>query len=608
VRSRKTLGSVVVICAVLAGLAATGSASATVLCRAEAATLCPAGKEYTAGTVAWLKTQLTAPLFTTSSGNVSCGLSDMRVQLQTEGGSGKAVTGQIQSFAFYKCLLGGGACELVALNLPYNATFSRTEGVNGTFAFESGGFGVPTLRVNCPPFIKCAYEVKPTLSVTGGNPSSAPVSEMALKTVFVEGYTTCPKTTTWSKATYRSFEPQQAYFSTESSKSPSPAGSSLCKIGSTPGFCPSSELYGAKQKFEGEAESLTLSGGGETVTCKKFGMTLEGSTTGSSSVHATGTVSSFTFGGPKTCTTAKSESCSVKALTLPYTTALFYTTGSNGFLAIGQGKEGADPKLSVFCSAGLLAECEYATDEPLIDLEGGSSAKAVTAKESLRIATNISGECPQEITINSATFKMTSPTAVYAAKETAPTSVLCKVAPTNGVCPAAEIYPAEQEIKGEAEKPALVTSGEDVTCKTSKATFKGTAKGGATTPEKGSITALTFEGCELTLGASCTVEAINLSYSTELQYTSGSNGTVAVKNGGEGTPGATVSCAGGALACVFSAEPSMTLQGGNPATAVATNVAMKLSEKEGFMKCPKEATWSATYKATSPTAIYVARE
>jgi hypothetical protein len=607
VRRGRTLCAIIVASTAFVALAATGSASATVLCRAETSGLCPAGKEYTAGSYSRLLAKAVPPVFTTSSGTVSCGRGEIKVELQNEGGPGESVIGQPQFIAFFECLLGKSACVVQTLVQPEKAKYTRTEGVNGTLAFE--GSKTPILAIQCSVLIKCAYEFKPTtFTVTGGNPSAAPVSEVALKTVAFEGYTTCPKTTTWSKATYQSVEPQQAYFASESSKSPSPAGSSLCKVATTPGFCPSSELYAAKQKFEGETGSLTLSGGGETVTCKKFSLTLEGNTAGSSSERATGTVSAFSYGGTKTCSTAKSESCSVKALTLPYTTKLLYTTGSSGFLAVTGSKEEAEPKLSVFCGAGLLSECEYGTREPLIDLEGGSSAKATVAKEGLHIAGNLSGACPAEIMLSSATFNMTSPAAIYVAKETGPTSVLCKVAPTGGACPAGEIYPAEQEIKGEAEKPALVTSGEDVTCKTSKATFKGTAKGGATTPEKGSITALSFEGCELTLGGSCTVEAINLSYASELQYTSGSNGTALVKSGGKGTPGATVSCAGGALACVFSAEPSMSVQGGNPATVAATNVAMKLSEKEGFMKCPKEATWSATYKATSPTAIYVARE
>lgn len=605
-RRGRTFYAIIVASMAFVALAASDSVSATVLCRAETSGLCPAGKEYTAGSRSRLVAKVVPPVFTTSVGTINCGRAEINVELKNEGGPGESVIGQPQFIVFAECLLGKSACTVQTLVQPEKAKYTRTEGVNGTLALE--GAKTPILAIQCPVLIKCAYEFKPTtFSVTGGSPSAASVSELALKTVVFEGYTTCPKTTTWSKATYQSVEPQQAYFASESSKSPSPAGSSLCKVGTTPGFCPSSELYGANQKFEGETTSLTLSGGGETVTCQKFSLALEGSTAGSNSERATGTVSAFSYGGTKTCSTAKSESCSVKALTLPYTTRLLYTTGSSGFLTVN-GKEEVEPKLSVFCGAGLLSECEYATREPLIDLEGGASAKAVVAKESLHIVGNLSGACPAEITLNSATFNMTSPAAIYVAKETGPTSVLCKVAPTGGACPAGEIYPAEQEIKGEAEKPALVTSGEDVTCKTSKATFKGTAKGGATTPEKGSITTLSFEGCETTLGSSCTVEAVNLSYASELQYTLGSNGTAMVQSGGKGTPGATVSCAGGTLACVFSAEPSMSVQGGNPATVVATSVAMKLSEKEGFLKCPKEATWSATYKATSPTAIYVARE
>jgi hypothetical protein len=605
-RKGRILCAVIVASMAFVAMAVPGSASATVLCRAETSGVCPAGKEYAVGTRSRLVAKAVPPVFTTSFGTINCGRGEIDVEVQGEGGPGESVVGLPRFIVFAECLLGKSSCVVQTLVQPEKAKYTRTEGVNGTLALE--GAKTPILAIQCAALIKCAYEFKPTIyTVTGGNPSAAPVSEVALKSVTFEGYTSCPKATTWSKATFQSAEPQQAYFASESSKSPSPSGSSLCRVGATPGFCPSSELYGAGQKFEAEAESLSLSGGGETVSCEGFTLALEASTAGSSSARATGQVSEFTHGS-STCTSPNSASCSVKALTLPYSTSLLYTTGSSGFLTVTGAKEGAEPELSVFCGAGLLSECEYGSREPLIDLEGGASAKAVTAKEGLHLVTNLSGKCPAEITVSSAIFNMTSPSAVYVAKETGPTSVLCKVAPTGGACPAGEIYPAEQEIKGEAEKPALVTSGEDVTCKTSKATFKGTAKGGATTPEKGSLTALTFEGCELTLGGSCTVEAINLSYASELQYTSGSNGTASIKSGGKGTPGATVSCAGGALSCVFSAEPSMSVQGGNPVIVTATNVAMKLSEKEGFMKCPKEATWSTTYKATSPTAIYVARE
>jgi hypothetical protein len=66
-----------------------------------------------------------------------------------------------------------------------------------------------------------------------------------------------------------------------------------------------------------------------------------------------------------------------------------------------------------------------------------------------------------------------------------------------------------------------------------------------------------------------------------------------------------VSCLGGALKCVFSAEPVLKFVGGNPAELVA-GVKLTPSTKEGFLECPKEAKWSANYVATSPTSVWVA--
>jgi hypothetical protein len=186
-------------------------------------------------------------------------------------------------------------------------------------------------------------------------------------------------------------------------------------------------------------------------------------------------------------------------------------------------------------------------------------------------------------------------------------TVLCQEAPKEGICPAGKAYGAPTEISAVAANPFVVTSGEDVTCESSSATLKSSTAGGASEAVKGTLKALSFSGCKLTGGTSCTVEALDLPYTAEASWTAGSNGTLAVKNGGGGEPSATVSC-GGALACVFGAEASVSIAGGNPASVSVSGMAMKLSEKTGFMKCPKEASLTATYKATSPAAIYIAKE
>jgi hypothetical protein len=187
-------------------------------------------------------------------------------------------------------------------------------------------------------------------------------------------------------------------------------------------------------------------------------------------------------------------------------------------------------------------------------------------------------------------------------------TALCEEAPKAGACTGEKTFEPEAQIQATATSPFLVTNGEDVNCESSKATLKGKTIGAAGVAAKGTVTALSFSGCKLTGGATCTVESVNTPYLAEVSWTSGSNGTLAIKDNGGGKPGAAVSCAGGLLACVFSAEPSLGVEGGNPAAATASKVAMSLSTKEGFTNCPKEAQWSATYKTTSPAAVYVANE
>jgi hypothetical protein len=604
------LGIGVIVALIAIMLFCSGAASASVLCRAEAnkEKNCPAGKVYPIGTEVKLETKSVEPVFTTSSGNITCKKSTLELKLEIEGNAEKLATGQIKSLSFTECIESKFKvpCAIELFNQPVNGIFESTEASNGLFFFQSGGKGEPGLTISCTfGVIKCAYEVKPTMKFTGGNPSEVVVSEYSLKTVVREGYTTCPVTTSWSKATYRSVKPQQSYLASASAGPAPPAGSVLCKKAAVQGFCSNStsasKVYPVSEIFKGSSSSVVLSvGGKETVTCKESIFTVGGKSQGGTSEHATFLVFTPTFGS---CLTSAGKSCTLSGVHLSYLGELLYTTASNGEFLVSDGGGGAPAFGIGECPGVKLEGCTYGTGEMMLDLAGGNPAVATIAKGTL-FKESGGAECVSEITLNPVTYTLTSPAAVYVAKEVGPTSLLCKAAPTEGLCVEGQAYPVEQEIQGEATKPFLVSSEEDVTCKSSKATFKGKTKGAPTAQASGSITALSFEGCELTSGASCTVEAINAPYSTLLAYP----GSLAVASGGKGAPGATVSCSGGALACVFSAEPTLTVESGDPAALLVSKLALKLSTKEGFLKCPKEATLSATYKATSPTAIYVASE
>jgi len=365
--------------------------------------------------------------------------------------------------------------------------------------------------------------------------------------------------------------------------------------------------------FQASAENIVFTTSKVDIACALSETEVKITSQGDGGKTVTGAITNLEF--HECLTEASNKKCTIEAENLPYHAEIHWIESTHdGELTIKSSGEG-NPGVIVSCAIDVegLPKCTFADSLLHLQVIGGEPPH-VTAEE-LPLEFQAGSGCFFKEAKIDATYEGVGETnEIWVAKEEANieeppvTSALCEAAPKEGVCPTGEVYSAEQEIKGEAENPFLVTSKEDVICEKSKATYKAKTAGAPTELAKGTITALTFESCKLTGGASCTIEAINMPYQTELSWTEGSNGALAVEKGEKGEPGATVTCVGGALACVFSAEPSLTIEGGNPAKAVAKEVTMKLSEKEGFLKCPAEATWSATYKATSPTAVYVARE
>jgi hypothetical protein len=191
-------------------------------------------------------------------------------------------------------------------------------------------------------------------------------------------------------------------------------------------------------------------------------------------------------------------------------------------------------------------------------------------------------------------------------------TVLCKETPSGSppVCPSAQTYNAGQTILGEATDPLLTNDLETVTCKRSNATFEIKQTGSPTSTVIGTVTALTFTECETVITRTpCTVGVENLPYLAEVHWISGThNGTFTGKGVGTSNPGAKVTCLG-VLVCKFSTpEAVLAVNGGNPANLVANKV--ELEPNGGFLGaiCPSEAFWDATYAATNPTNIWVARE
>lgn len=182
-------------------------------------------------------------------------------------------------------------------------------------------------------------------------------------------------------------------------------------------------------------------------------------------------------------------------------------------------------------------------------------------------------------------------------------TVLCKSSPSKtGVCSTGEKYPANTAISASAGTTTLETNTENVTCSSSATGVKNTAESGS--PLASEVTSLTFSGCESSGKAACTVESVGSPWTGSVAWTNGGNGTLTVSNGG-----ARVSCGFGLLQCRFGAKSlSLGITGGNAATVTASKVPLEITAEEGFLKCPTEAKWTATYSATSPTNVWVAKE
>ncbi len=193
-------------------------------------------------------------------------------------------------------------------------------------------------------------------------------------------------------------------------------------------------------------------------------------------------------------------------------------------------------------------------------------------------------------------------------------TVLCKETPTGtnpAVCPAGKTYAVNDVIEGAVQQPALLTNDlENVECATSTTRSKVTNAGGTNSTVLGTIESLTFGGCKTEVTkATCTVTVENLPYLAEVHWTSGTHdGTLTAKNDGSGEPGAKVTCVG-VLICKFSAEPTLDIHGGSPASVEASEEPLGIHG--GFLEavCPTEAFWDATYVATGTnTAVWVAKE
>lgn len=178
---------------------------------------------------------------------------------------------------------------------------------------------------------------------------------------------------------------------------------------------------------------------------------------------------------------------------------------------------------------------------------------------------------------------------------TASATKLCSV--NTSPCPAGNTYGKGTSIKTQlvAGTKSVMSSGfVTITCTESSMNGKTTSEGGAGAVT-GEITSVTWKGCTSGLG-SCTASSLKTPWPAEVTG-SGGNGTMSVKNAaGKFTCGGTT--------CEYEAsKASVSITGGNPARAKASNVSF--SKIGGGFLCSSTASWTSEYEVTAPNPLFV---
>lgn len=178
---------------------------------------------------------------------------------------------------------------------------------------------------------------------------------------------------------------------------------------------------------------------------------------------------------------------------------------------------------------------------------------------------------------------------------TASATKLCSI--NSSPCPAGNTYGKGTAIKTQlvpGTKSTMSSGFVTVTCSESTLGGKTTSEGGSGAVT-GEISSATWKSCTSSLG-SCTASSLKTPWPAEVTG-SGGNGTLSVQH-----PGAKFTCGG--TTCEYEAsKASISVSGGNPARAKASNISF--SKIGGSFLCSSTSSWSGEYEVTSPNPLFI---
>ena len=180
---------------------------------------------------------------------------------------------------------------------------------------------------------------------------------------------------------------------------------------------------------------------------------------------------------------------------------------------------------------------------------------------------------------------------------------LCVKGVSDGKCPTGKEEYNGSHIEAKVTNPpgaVLTTNITTVTCTESVVTLSSK---GATEPT-GEVTNLSFTGCKTSANQACTVEVVNLPYTSHIEGAVEGTNTSKLRVTDEVGAGAKVVC-GFVINCTFTTKEA-TLTGHNittPTTTEFTAVKVPLTRNGGI--CPTTAEWTASYSVTTPEGFTV---
>lgn len=357
--------------------------------------------------------------------------------------------------------------------------------------------------------------------------------------------------------------------------------------------CPSESTYenGLIHFFLAEKATIVTNLG--TITCKgNNGGTI--TNTGGEGNAVESEIGSFAF---FECKESKGFACTLTSKNLPYE-AKFEGSGGNGTMVV------SDPlvlAVEASCPSAPI-NCMFSVESMSFTVTGGSPATLVASN----IALARSGaQCPTSA-IFSGEYKTSgflSPLAMFIVDGalSPPPVRLCKGNATT-ICSWLARHPIGTALEGGLEGDSVFEfhyQGKPREPWCEEATFAGKTTEAAT-PLIGEVSAMTFKKCG---GGVCAVEAQAMPYKTEIEKTTGGNGTFTLANGGGGPPKIEINC-GKAFICVYDASNAIfTLTGGeSPKLAIAQTLEKDASSEA---ECGATMDWTATYKLTKPTPLFV---